>query len=222
MRGCVMLAVCAAASACGSVGDPVPVIFEPITNASFEAFYDAVRVITPSDDIPVEGSASYAGAVRLDVVDAAAAPLAALTGQMAVTVDFGDTSGAALSDVPLRGTLSDFAGETVDGDPYAWTGDIVAAPDASVTVASFTVSDGAGGTITTRTGVLGADFAGDVIVSDGSDSFAVTAHVTLDGSFVGPTGTGVWGTAEAVLVAPGQGAQATPLASADGNFVAER
>ena len=68
--------------------------------------------------------------------------------------------------------------------------------------------------------MLSASLGGAVTVTEGAQSYEATALVLVNGSFVGPGGQGVWGTAQATLLAPGTGGP--ELGSGVGEVVAER
>ena len=113
VNGCA--AVCAAAALCGcgsGAGGSGLLPPKVISLTDFAAVFDEVRGSVPTSDMPAAGSATYAGAIRLDVVDAGATPVGAVAGQLAFTVDFdtaldlGQPAGQRMSPVSGRGARS--------------------------------------------------------------------------------------------------------------------
>lgn len=175
------------------------------TLAEYEAALNSVTGMIPTSDMPVTGTASYAGEVHATLHEGAS-KVGDLLADVQMEVDFAAASADRTTGV-VGGKVDNIRG-TVDGEDVAIGGELtVAEADKRgfksvleiVTTKGSDIGGVAGGALPggvtipdINTGHASINFAGDL--TDGEDE-SIAFNLTLGGNFVGPGGQAIHGAA---------------------------
>lgn len=200
LGACTALAGCLSSGGGGAGGGGGGGGGTPTTPADYDAAFNRISALGPTQDMPITGTATYNGAAKV-ALNKGTDKIGDLLGDLEFTVDFAAAN--ADSTKGLSGKAGNFRG-TVDGTDVAFEGELTTAAASArglpqtvgITTTTITLPI-VGGERTLRTGSFMAHLAGDLDVAGESGLVVVQTGGTFFGdggqAITGPVGGTWWG-----------------------------
>jgi len=156
--------------------------------------FDQLSGMIPTTDMPTSGTADYAGSVKT-ILNEGSTPIGTLLGDIEMQLNFGQAFADPTSQ-SVSGRVHNIRG-TVNGEEVSYDTELTTAaagPPSTMNISQTSV----GGT-TLTTGVIGANFAGDVTYEGETGQ----ANLMLGGAFSGAGGQAATGPAAGSWWRPG-------------------
>ncbi len=164
------------------------------TVSAHDARFDQLSGMVPTTDMPITGTADYAGSVKT-ILNEGSTPIGTLLGEIEMQLDFGQAF-ADITAQSVTGRVHNIRG-TIGDDDVTYDGELTTAAAGAPSTMNISQTDVAGMTLTT--GAIMANFGGDLTL----DGETGQANLMLGGAFVGPGGQAAHGPAAGTWWRPG-------------------